>query len=113
LRFSGRASRLTALLPQSQPGARQCAPRGPGVGLWGPREGPRGFGAQPRLVEEQMEREIDNLVTQYESRGLTRRQFVASLAAMVGAGSTSVRAAQCFVLTFLKFFSRNVEILVI
>lgn len=41
-----------------------------------------------------MEREIENLVTQYESRGLTRRQLVASLAAMVGAGATTVDARQ-------------------
>jgi catechol 2,3-dioxygenase-like lactoylglutathione lyase family enzyme len=41
-----------------------------------------------------MEREIENLVTQYESRGLTRRQLVATLAAMVGAGSTTVGAAR-------------------
>jgi catechol 2,3-dioxygenase-like lactoylglutathione lyase family enzyme len=41
-----------------------------------------------------MQREIENLVTQYESRTLTRRQLVASLAAMVAVGTKPAKAAR-------------------
>ena len=45
-----KAPRLGALLRRSQPArARTCAPRGRGVGRWGPASGRGGFGAQPRL----------------------------------------------------------------
>ena len=33
--------------------ARTCAPRGSGVGRWGPASGRVGFGAQPRLSKTQ------------------------------------------------------------
>ena len=36
------------LLKNACYGARQCAPRGPGVGLWGPTRASVGFGAKPR-----------------------------------------------------------------
>ena len=51
---------------------------------------------QERLEEERvtMKRTIEQLVDQFEARTVTRRQLVASLAAMVTAGATEAQAAQ-------------------
>ena len=48
---SGRSPSEKAGQPtgEGRPGARQCAPRGRGVGRWGPASGRVGFGAKPRL----------------------------------------------------------------
>ena len=38
--------------PAATAKARTCAPRGRGVGRWGPTSGRVGFGAQPRLGKD-------------------------------------------------------------
>ena len=53
---SGRSIRA----PESR--ARTCAPRGRGVGRWGPTSGRVGFGAQPRLTIDTLHSDLDSTV---------------------------------------------------